>query len=769
MLPWTPWLLITGNNGTVVYSLLSTSNPNDTFIVNKHTGQLNTTGPLNREKIAVYNLTVIGVDLGTPGLSTLVTVLVTVSDVNDNPPNFSQASYTTSIFDNAPIGSSVAMVAATDGDVGTNAQIWYSIWSGSNGQFIIDSTTGLITTNSTLRYVVNSAYTLVVIATDRGMPALSTNVTVMVYLNNSNDCTPALLSNLTSLISIAEGPQAVSLNVSLDRFVVDCDPGPAGISYSILAGNTLSWFSINSTSGVITTTTPLDRENISSFLLTVQAKDGFPSALALSSQLEISVLVLDINDNPPVFPVSVYYITVYEDTPTGQTIFTMAATDRDATSNAAVIYSLAGQSTFISVTPTGSIVAKTLSRDRFNVTVIATDGGTPPMNSTAVVSVTVLGVNSNSPVFTNVVVSPRTSVSINENASIGDVIFVVAATDRDARSNGQVAFSFGLGNEDGKFSIQPYTGIISVVGTLNYRLTQYYQLTVMAQDMGTPPRSSSATLTVQILAAINYYTPVFRFTSYIATPLDTTTINTSVISMTATDADVPGTPAASVTYLLVGPNSGYFRIDNSGNVYTNRVLNQRLISSFLLEGVAINSYASPVLFSSVNFMVTVVTGVNNRPIFVQTSYAISIPELTFPGTTVLTLLATDIDQPGTPNSLISYSFPLGSPSNVFTLLPSGNVVLYGTLDWSATAFYKLTVCASDAGAPSAIVCVPLNITILDQNTYPPVFKYHSYSVSVYENVTAFPWPLDVNLSYTDRDSVYNALSAYFIVTVNRQY
>ena len=78
-------------------------------------------------------------DLGTPGLSTLVTVLVTVSDVNDNPPIFSQASYTTSIFDNAPIGSSVAMVAATDGDVGTNAQIWYSIWSGSNGQFIIDS------------------------------------------------------------------------------------------------------------------------------------------------------------------------------------------------------------------------------------------------------------------------------------------------------------------------------------------------------------------------------------------------------------------------------------------------------------------------------------------------------------------------------------------------------------------------------------------------------------------------------------------------------
>ena len=124
-----------------------------------------------------------------------------------------------------------------------------------------------------------------------------------------------------------------------------------------------------------------------------------------------------------------------------------------------------GQSTFISVTPTGSIVAKTLSRGRlvplspsslsspllylplpsplphplfitsfllhylppplpllpspfydgrFNVTVIATDGGTPPMNSTAVVSVTVLGVNSNSPVFTNVVVSPRTSVSINE-------------------------------------------------------------------------------------------------------------------------------------------------------------------------------------------------------------------------------------------------------------------------------------------------------------------------------------------------------------------
>ena len=150
---------IAGNNGTVVYSLQSTSNPSGTFIINGTTGQLNTTGPLNREQVPFYNLTVIvsashyiilhhnarspslqGMDLGTPfRLSTQVTVLVSVLDVNDNPPIFSQASYTTSIFDNSPIGSSVAMVAASDMDVGTNAQIWYSILSGSNGQFIIDS------------------------------------------------------------------------------------------------------------------------------------------------------------------------------------------------------------------------------------------------------------------------------------------------------------------------------------------------------------------------------------------------------------------------------------------------------------------------------------------------------------------------------------------------------------------------------------------------------------------------------------------------------
>eukprot|EP00731_Ephydatia_muelleri_P025870 Em0017g953a len=737
-----------GNNGTVVYSLQSTSNPSGTFIINGTTGQLNTTGPLNREQVPFYNLTVIGMDLGTPfRLSTQVTVLVSVLDVNDNPPIFSQASYTTSIFDNSPIGSSVAMVAASDMDVGTNAQIWYSILSGSNGQFIIDSTTGLIMTNTTLRYISNSAYTLIVMATDCGTPALSSNVTVIVYLNDSNDCTPAFLSNVTLLIRIMEGPPAVRSIASLSPYVVDCDPGPAGITYSILAGNTLSWFSINPTSGVITTTIPLDRENISSFLLTVQVKDGFPPALALASQLEISVVVH----------------AHWTD------ILTVATTDKDASSNAAVNYSLAGQSPFISVTPTGSVfVNKTLSRGRFNVTVVATDRGTPRMNSTAVVSMTVLGVNSNSPVFTNVVVSPRTSVSINENASIGDVVFVVMATDRDSGSNGQIAFSFGFGNEDGKFSIHSLSGVISVASRLNYRLTQFYQLTVIAQDMGTPPRSSSATLTVQILTAINYFPPLFRFSSYTATLLDATPSNTSVVSMAATDADVPGTLAANITYLLVGPNSGYFRIDNSGNVFTNGVLNQQQISSFLLEGVAINSYASPVLFSSVNLMVTVATTINNRPVFVQSSYAISIPELTSPGTTVLSVLATDIDQPGTPNSLVSYSFSVGSPSNVFTLLPSGDVVLYGTLDWSTTVFYKLTVCASDAGAPAVFTCVPLNVTILDQNTYPPVFKYQAYTVSVYENVSTFPWPLSVNLSYSDRDSTYNALSAYFIATVNGQ-
>ena len=79
-------------------------------------------------------------DLGTPSsLSSFVTVLVTVLDANDNPPTFSQASYSTSILDNVPVGSSVLAVVATDMDTGTNAQIGYSILSGSNGQFTIDS------------------------------------------------------------------------------------------------------------------------------------------------------------------------------------------------------------------------------------------------------------------------------------------------------------------------------------------------------------------------------------------------------------------------------------------------------------------------------------------------------------------------------------------------------------------------------------------------------------------------------------------------------
>lgn len=186
-------------------------------------------------------------DSGNVPRHSLVDVIITISDVNDNKPRFTQPSYSASIDEDESIGASVVKVSATDNDIGNNSKITYDIKAGNEqGEFKVDEKTGKITLNKTLDHETQSSYKLVVTASDHGSPPLTSSVDVMVTVNDVNDNPPSFpksLYNCTVAENLASGVAVCYVTAT------DPDSGPNGqLFYSITSGDTGNAFVINTVS-----------------------------------------------------------------------------------------------------------------------------------------------------------------------------------------------------------------------------------------------------------------------------------------------------------------------------------------------------------------------------------------------------------------------------------------------------------------------------------------------------------------------------------------
>lgn len=186
-------------------------------------------------------------DGGYPSKDSLADVKITISDVNDNKPLFDKPTYSASIDEDAPTGSSVVTVFATDADTGNNSEITYDIKTGNEeGMFKLDDKTGEITLNQTLDHETKSSYALVVTASDHGSTPLTSSVDVMVIANDVNDNPPSFpksLYNCTVAENLASGVAVCYVTAS------DPDSGANGqLFYSITSGDTGNAFVINTVS-----------------------------------------------------------------------------------------------------------------------------------------------------------------------------------------------------------------------------------------------------------------------------------------------------------------------------------------------------------------------------------------------------------------------------------------------------------------------------------------------------------------------------------------
>ncbi|XP_043256897.1 cadherin-related tumor suppressor [Colletes gigas] len=727
--------------GTLTYTLVPNHRPGSNqenqetdeesqFKLHPTTGQLTLAEALDRETREKYVLKVRADD----GLQhTDVTLTIQVTDTNDNAPTFQSTAYSFDVPENMPRGSRIGQVVATDADAdGPNSQLSYTLISDwANDVFSLNPSTGVFTLTASLDYEQVQHYILVVQATDGGIPALSSTVTVYCNVVDLNDNAPIF----------GAGPHAADIveNTTIGTPVLtvaaqDLDSGDNGkVIYAVAGGDENGDFGV-APNGTLFTRKLLDREQKPLYNLVLSATDNpLPPARPLSTTVQVTVVLLDVNDMSPEF-ISPTKISIIENAPSNTVVMAIKAVDRDEGRNGYVEYSLEDTTLPFTVGPVDGLLRVSGSLDRelrsnYTLEVTAKDRGEPPRSSSTTVTVTVLDENDNSPVF-----DPRQySATVAENASIGASVLQVSAMDRDEGANGRVRYSIAMGDDNRDFTISEDGGVIRVAKNLNFERKSRYHLTIRGEDcaseVGETPRGDTAQVTVTVLD-INDNAPVFLDSPYLAHVMENMVPPGGgfVIQVKAYDADTPPYND-QVRYFLKEGDTDLFRINAStGDIFLLRPLDRELVPEYTLTLVAMDTGSPPLTGSGI--VRIVVLDVNDHsPEFTRQEYRATVTENSASGTWVAKPHATDKDE-GL-NAKIRYSL-LGEKSERFTADPdSGEVFTLVPLDREQTAVYHLTLVAQDS-SPTEPRASAVNLTILvkDVNDNAPRFSSPRYTAYV---------------------------------------
>ncbi|XP_042158880.1 protocadherin gamma-C5-like isoform X4 [Oncorhynchus tshawytscha] len=292
--------LDSGNNGKVTLQLprgypfsLKPSFSNNYALV--------TSGVLDRESFSEYNIEITATDSGSPPLTTKKTITVSIIDVNDNPPKFSQSSYNVYLKENGPPGSMLSSVSASDLDFGDNAKISFSILDSkvqdvsASSYVYMNTDNGSIYSMHSYDYEKLKVFQILVQAKDHGSPSLSSNVTVHVFILDQNDNAPAVIYPSAALGSLSHQkmPRFAKAGYLVTKVTaVDADSGHnAWISYKLAEATDASLFSVNLYTGEVRTKRAVSEQDDSSQRLLIEMQDdGEP---VQSATVTLAILVED--------------------------------------------------------------------------------------------------------------------------------------------------------------------------------------------------------------------------------------------------------------------------------------------------------------------------------------------------------------------------------------------------------------------------------------------------------------------------------------------
>ncbi|XP_048489544.1 cadherin-99C [Plutella xylostella] len=474
-----------GENARVTYSIYHVSNNGgNKFTIDPQTGVISSTGRLQAGE--QYSVTVTVKDAG--GLSsTGIIELAVAPGPNTRPPVFSARDYHAQVSEGAAINSTVVAVTAKDPE---NEAVSYAIVSGNDlRQFGIGSTTGIITVIRKLDREVLTRYQLMIKAEDPGK--LASTATVNIKVTDINDNNPEFERD-SYLFNVKEG-----LTGEFVGYVhaSDADEGVnAQLSYNVPAHLP---FSVDNVTGMISTNSELDYENIKEYAFVVTATDGAPDKRLGTAS--VTVQVLDVSDETPRFSKTLYSVHVPENA-ANYPVVKVEAEDPDTIPE--ITYTiLRGDTELFSIDRKSGMIRTNLPLDRETTARHEIIVGTEENNGnddgdTTMVEVIVDDKNDNSPIFTSAI----RPITVEDSSSIGSHVETVIATDADATApNNRIRYKLvGRGKASKYFHVEPDTGALRVRDDLRKEADSEYTVDVQAYDQGEPVMSSVTSLTVYV-------------------------------------------------------------------------------------------------------------------------------------------------------------------------------------------------------------------------------------------------------------------------------
>ncbi|XP_077103397.1 protocadherin gamma-A5-like isoform X11 [Siphateles boraxobius] len=437
----------------------------------------------------------------------LYRVTVEVTDINDNAPMFSKSEVRFEINELSSAGARFLLDRAIDHDVGRNGLQSYSLEPTDN--FVLKFQ-NLPDGNKAVEMVLQTPLdrekqdhiSLLLTAFDGGEPQMSGTMKILITVLDANDNAP-VCSQSVYKTSIAENSPKGTVLTTVGAS--DADQGSNGrISFSIssTADKAADIFEIDPDVGIVKLSGGIDYEMSKYYQIDVQARDDGGH----TDSCKVIVDVIDINDNDPTINIISKSSQISEDSKSGTVLAILNIQDVDSNEGGKVNCLLNDNVPFvIQSSPDGfySLVTDSdLDREReseYNISVTCADEGVPSLSSSVTLSLQISDVNDNAPIFEK----NSYEASVQENNTPGLSIFKVRARDADFNQNARVSYILEDSSVNGVpvsslVSVSADSGVIHAVRSFDYEQIKDFQFRVKAQDGGSPPLSSNASVKIII-------------------------------------------------------------------------------------------------------------------------------------------------------------------------------------------------------------------------------------------------------------------------------
>jgi hypothetical protein len=690
--------------------------PPKEFVLDPVSGEIKTNVVLDREAVDRYAFVVLSSQPTYP-----IEVRLRVTDVNDNYPEFPEASIAVAFSESAAAGTKLLLDAATDKDLGENGITNdYRIIDGDNeGKFRLNVTVNPsgqtsylhLETTGKLDRETADFYILNISARDGGNPPKYGYLQVNVSILDVND-NPPIFDQSDFSVSLNESvpPGTTVLKVT----ATDSDLGDnSKITYEVT--DMEKQFAVDPESGVITTLKKLNCPKYCTnttcnmtCVLTVIAKDhGVPRQ---DARTYVTVNLIDANDHDPVItftyvPPTANFATVDENAKNGSLVAAITVTDLDAGLNGITSVSiiagnqlnhfrLENSSSVYIVHVNGILDREEISK--YNLTVVAKDQGTPSRTSTSYLVIHVNDVNDHEPVFEK----SEYSAILSEMAPSGTYIASITASDEDTGVNAEIYYDFYDGNQQQWFAIDHLTGLVTTRSMLDREIQGTVELNVSARDGGPNPKWAYTRLKVTILDE-NDKAPTFPQSQINATLHENIKPIKEILILTASDND-QGTNGSVSYYLPPSIEKKYpntFILDPiTGQLSAVVELDREKIPMYEIQVLAKDQGFPPQSSTSTIFL-KVLDINDNFPIFYPQRYVETINDDMRAGTNILQLKAIDLDEGD--NAKIIYKLESGG-DGYFNVEPStGQVILHKDFNSAPRTAYILKISCKDKGNKKA--------------------------------------------------------------------